>query len=1008
MNIIIKGNGKSFFNKKLAQDAFIQDVIVCRAKSEIPHDFDQSRVISFEQRGWLLTISKVIFTAWKQKARYVLYISDASASLYAKAGMMILSFLCLASFKVGTEDTWKKNKVLEAFGNVPLRLVLSPLWSLLLVVKFFFREVLLNFILPREDKNRPFISAGENGRTFGVVYWYMIAKRAKRNGVFGYSFGTDMGVPASLFHFPLSTFLISKFRFRVVYLLGFLMVLAGTLSFYYFGADFGIAAVLLVTFLLMMSNVVWEHASLGVYEILAWGFGVLALAFYALGHGTVCGVLVGLAVLSHLGTATLICFFLLAYAVLNCTFLEFLMTGTVAFITASCWFIPYFLQRRRVARTRVINDEWDCKYKFGNLRLAQFFTYLAFSISLLLFSRDTGLSALSAIGLLVAYYNAKIKWIYSPYTVRMFQAIVGMFCLSQAFNVYSFGFLLYFLYLPPKLLSWKNHVEEFHYNLSLSSLDGLIDKTEEFFSGLGRSDRIGFELGSKRSGRNCTLEHISAFYSYFLSDKDCEIFNTGMVQMVKFDLYKNTCSKFNIQRRPKPKQAPTIESVISNLLQSDTVFSDELRRAIFISGVTAIVAYTDSFKKMLEENGFTRRQTMKFRYVQGGAVADEEAVLYTVPLLNERAKPKADVQVGRNCLNVRFPAKGDYILKYSYDVGFVCRQGTKKLELTDDGNGMILVKDAEPGEAVIRYYHRRLFWPRKSDRSTKEISKCTIIIPTHNRSKYLRRILSHYNEYGRDYKIVVADSSSEENKNSNKEWICKFSDLDILHLSNYPSEIYFYDKMADALNYASGKYCVVCPDDDFVTPNGINASVDFLEDNPDFTIAHGDYICFWLQADGTGQFQFCTRPIYPHRSLAFDDAEQRLEFHFSNYLPTQYAVHRTNLLKMAFSEAAKFTDDLQFGELLPSMLTSIYGKMKHVAVPYAGREPSAQRRESLKDFIRSGTYEDKYRRFRESLVPHLTGQSHLNAEDAGIVVDEAMFAYFSKNVANKLEDKVVL
>lgn len=320
---------------------------------------------------------------------------------------------------------------------------------------------------------------------------------------------------------------------------------------------------------------------------------------------------------------------------------------------------------------------------------------------------------------------------------------------------------------------------------------------------------------------------------------------------------------------------------------------------------------------------------------------------------------------------------------------------------------MILVKDAEPAEAVIRYRHSRLFWPHKSRKPERQVS-CTIIIPTHNRPKHLRRILSHYNEYGNDYRIIVADSSSDQNKDSNKKYICTFSNMDILHLSKYPSEIYFYDKMADAASHADGEYCVVCPDDDFVTPNGINVSVDFLEDNPDFTVAHGDYICFWLQADGTGQFQFCSRPIYSHRSLAFDDARRRLEFHFSNYLPTQYAVHRTNLLKMALSEAAKFTDDLQFGELLYSMLTSIYGKMKHVVVPYAAREPSAQRRESLKDFIKAGTYEGKYRRFRDCLKTHLTGQSNLNAEDAAKVVDEAMFVYFSKNVMKPKEDKVAL
>ena len=45
---------------------------------------------------------------------------------------------------------------------------------------------------------------------------------------------------------------------------------------------------------------------------------------------------------------------------------------------------------------------------------------------------------------------------------------------------------------------------------------------------------------------------------------------------------------------------------------------------------------------------------------------------------------------------------------------------------------------------------------------------CTIIIPTYNRSDYLRRILSYYNEY-------VADSSSDETKKMNKETISSLS-----------------------------------------------------------------------------------------------------------------------------------------------------------------------------------------------------------------------------------------
>ena len=42
--------------------------------------------------------------------------------------------------------------------------------------------------------------------------------------------------------------------------------------------------------------------------------------------------------------------------------------------------------------------------------------------------------------------------------------------------------------------------------------------------------------------------------------------------------------------------------------------------------------------------------------------------------------------------------------------------------------------------------------------------KVSIIIPTYNRPAYLRRILDYYDSFGEDFKIIVADSSSDENK----------------------------------------------------------------------------------------------------------------------------------------------------------------------------------------------------------------------------------------------------
>ena len=280
------------------------------------------------------------------------------------------------------------------------------------------------------------------------------------------------------------------------------------------------------------------------------------------------------------------------------------------------------------------------------------------------------------------------------------------------------------------------------------------------------------------------------------------------------------------------------------------------------------------------------------------------------------------------------------------------------------------------------------------------MTDCTIIIPTYNRPTYLRRILDYYDSFGEGFKIIVADSSSDENKRINKDIISSGSNLDIQYLDSYPTEINLYRKIADVVNYAQEKYCVFCADDDFVTPNGIKQAVDFLESNPDFAIAHGRYISFWLERRKIGQY-FRWQPTYSALSIRFEHPEQRLTYHLANYCtPTLYAVHRSTLLKTLYKEVLTSTvNPVLFGELLPSMLTLIYGKVKCLDVLYAARDQSSIRVGyllTLKDAIEAGTYDETYAKFRDCLSMHLSKQSQLDIEESGQAVDEAMSAYMNK------------
>jgi hypothetical protein len=684
MKLLIK-SGQENFEQKITQNSFAKDdLFLVRTEEALLKNHPVENIFLFSNLTKISLFQRLITATREKRIKEIYLIADYYPQFYLKFFLLLLSLLCSASFSIDVKGRSYLYGFSNAFYDI-LESIFSPVISILLSPLFFVREVSMNFILPKEMEESLLISMGRDRGLSNLTYWYSYSNRIK-NGVFGYAFNEYLGVQTSLFNFPLAQFCLYKLKFRNTFLIGVVSVFLGGLFLFDNNTNFEIQISFLIIFLVMMSNVVWAHASLGVYEIFAWGFGVLGTVFFIKNFLIISGFLIGLTVLSHLGVATLICGLLLVYSALFELYVAYTLIGIVAFITASYWFIPYFINRKSATRTQMINEEWNNQYKFGQARLVQFFVYSIFPLLLQIYSNDVKITIVATVPLFVAYYNAKIKWLFSPYTITMFMAVTGIICLSLAFNIYAFFALLYFLYLPPKNLSWPNHIDRFHYRFSLSSRKDLWEGAVKLFDGITHENRIGFEAGPNRSGGNLFYEYFSIFLAYYLSDKDCEIFNTGMKEMVKFDLYKETVRNFN-----------------------EGVSFETLQRSIIKSGISHIVVYSDDFKKMLEANGFIKHQTIEFDFTLKGEFSKINATLYKIPFENNKVTPSATIQIGKNCLNITFSQSGDYTLSYSFDIGLICAQSGKAIKLQDNGEGLILIKNVEEGKATISYSHNRLF-----------------------------------------------------------------------------------------------------------------------------------------------------------------------------------------------------------------------------------------------------------------------------------------------------------
>ena len=284
------------------------------------------------------------------------------------------------------------------------------------------------------------------------------------------------------------------------------------------------------------------------------------------------------------------------------------------------------------------------------------------------------------------------------------------------------------------------------------------------------------------------------------------------------------------------------------------------------------------------------------------------------------------------------------------------------------------------------------------------MTSLTIIIPTYNRPQYLENLLTYLNSFDNEFEIVIADSSSQENKIKNeliiKRTIIKHK---IMYLNDFSNNTNLINKLLLVLAKISTKYSVICADDDFISPIALERSVSFLENNETYTAVHGKYLGFWKENYRDKPRIFWNNK-YSTISLDQKSLVKRFFFHFLNYgipnsgFPTFYSVHKTKFLEMIFKEVSKYTDDMRFGELLLSLLTVIHGKVKYIDVLYGFRksydfESSGNQLLNFKSFIANDSFKYKYKKFKICLIKHFKTYRVTDDKKIDEIINYSMFLY---------------
>lgn len=298
----------------------------------------------------------------------------------------------------------------------------------------------------------------------------------------------------------------------------------------------------------------------------------------------------------------------------------------------------------------------------------------------------------------------------------------------------------------------------------------------------------------------------------------------------------------------------------------------------------------------------------------------------------------------------------------------------------------------------------------------KELAKkVDILIPTHNRPLYLKRILEYYNLHGSDFNFIITDSSNKKNKALNKAVVKSYPNLKITYKDYFSESLVQSIKFGETAKLASSKYCVFCGDDDFIIPSAIYEAVRFLEKNKDYVAAHGIYIGFHLFKNLLGGENFWWRFRYTPHTISANSPIGRLDFHLRNYVHLIWSVRRTEVVKTVYKEFLRTKADPKvlavMGELIPDSLTILYGKAKALNIFFGARQyfgSVISYYPTLLDAKASGIYQKEFKKYMRIIMQNLRRLGFPANKKTSDIIDKAFDKYNSFSRQEHFMNQLIL
>ncbi len=183
--------------------------------------------------------------------------------------------------------------------------------------------------------------------------------------------------------------------------------------------------------------------------------------------------------------------------------------------------------------------------------------------------------------------------------------------------------------------------------------------------------------------------------------------------------------------------------------------------------------------------------------------------------------------------------------------------------------------------------------------------KLTIFLPLKGRHLHTLRWMWHANRTRLPYHVIIADGEVEPQIARLLEDPTTFPDLSYeYHRHHDHSLSAFYAKCASAIERVTTPYVMICDNDDFVLPTGIEQCLEFLAQHPDHVAATAGIPGFSV-AERSDRWNLVTGPLCRLHYRCFDDgsydihsfdqpsAAARVRDQIGKFRSLYYSVYRT-------------------------------------------------------------------------------------------------------------------